>query len=1000
MELVTRLLRPEERAAAALALAARLGGKALLLFVRDPEIGALLPAPGFPQTLAGGRAWHSFLDLCLETGSQTGALRLKADADPLPAIGFPVAGDAVLVLLGATAVSEEVPGALLLLPILVAALRAEHLAATAATEARGALEAAERAAAVTGTLTAARSALQEALHLAEAARAELAAANNQLQAQAAELETANDHLQEQAAELEIQTEELQSTTEELLQQGEAREAAGRAVAAREARYRALVQATAQIVWTTDASGQFVSEQPDWAAFTGQTFDQYQGWGWLEAIHPDDHPHTAAAWHQAVTTRTICEVEYRLLRHDGVHRTFAVRAAPVFDEAGELREWVGSETDMTDQRAAERGLLEQERQFRTLAETIPQLAWMAEPNGYIFWYNQRWYDYSGTTPEEMAGWGWQAVHDPRELPRVLDSWQASIRTGEPFEFEFPLRGADGRFRWFLTRSLPIKDADGQVVRWFGTNTNIDEQRAAAAALQERKERLEAALFASGTGTFRWDIQTNALDWDESLDRLFGLAPGKTTRALEQFLALVHPEDRARVIAACGRCASEGVEFDEEFRVVWPDGSVHWLDDKGKTVLGNDGTPLYMTGACVDITARVRSEQQLRQAQKLQAVATLAGGVAHEVNNQMTAVLGFGQFALRALPAGHPQGADLREMVKAAERAAKVTQQLLTFSRQQVTRPRLLDLSPVVEGLSPVLTQLLGSDKSLLIMTRGLQRLVNADPTQIEQVLINLAANARDAMPTGGRLTITLDDVTLDRSYAEAHGGVQLNSGRYVLLAASDTGTGMNRETLAQIFEPFFTTKPVGQGTGLGLSMVYGIVKQHGGFVWAYSEPELGTTVKVYLPAAAGPETDESLADSSTAAHAALPEPGRSLILVVEDEPTVRGLVRRALESAGYAVMEAGNGREALTLVTELGALPELVVTDVIMPELTGRELGDMLNRAGTNLPILYISGYTGDDVVLRGLIPKGAPFLQKPFAPDVLVRRVEEQLAQSRALDRA
>ncbi|MBA3659667.1 MAG: PAS domain-containing protein, partial [Gemmatimonadales bacterium] len=220
--------------------------------------------------------------------------------------------------------------------------------------------------------------------------------------------------------------------------------------------------------------------------------------------------------------------------------------PIFGADGRLSHIVHHAHNVTTERATQHAFAAQEQQFHTLAEAIPQLAWIAEPDGSIVWYNQRWYDYTGATPEQMAGWGWQAVHDPAELPRVLEGWRASIHTGSPFDMEFPLRGADGRFRWFLTRVMPVKDADGRVLRWFGTNTNIDDQRAAARAVEERQERLEAALRASSTGTFRWDIGSATLAWDESLDALFGLRPGAVVRSLEEFIARVHPEDRARVI----------------------------------------------------------------------------------------------------------------------------------------------------------------------------------------------------------------------------------------------------------------------------------------------------------------------------------------------------------------------------------------------------------------------------------------------------------------------
>jgi two-component system, cell cycle sensor histidine kinase and response regulator CckA len=399
-----------------------------------------------------------------------------------------------------------------------------------------------------------------------------------------------------------------------------------------------------------------------------------------------------------------------------------------------------------------------------------------------------------------------------------------------------------------------------------------------------------------------------------------------------------------------------------------------------------------GAHADVTDRIQAQEQLGQAQKLQAVGTLAGGVAHEVNNQLMAVLGFGDFVLKELGPDHPQSPDIEEMIRGATRAARVAQQLLTFSRRQVNQTRLLDLHSAAEGLAPVLRRLLGADKSLVVLENGARQRVLADPTQVDQVLINLAANARDAMTTGGRLTIGTDDIVLDESYARAHGVSRLAPGPYVRLTVSDTGCGMDRVTLGKIFQPFFTTKPVGAGTGLGLSTVYGIVKQHDGFIWAYSEPGLGTTMKLYWPAA-GEACDlaelEPMPDSSAERPAPL-EP--ALVLVVEDEPSVRNLVRRALESAGLVVVEAENGRKALEKVAMMPEPPTLVLTDVIMPGLNGRELSEALTLTQPEVPVLFMSGYTGDDVLARSLLPANAPYIQKPFAPEELVARVRLMLS--------
>ncbi len=393
---------------------------------------------------------------------------------------------------------------------------------------------------------------------------------------------------------------------------------------------------------------------------------------------------------------------------------------------------------------------------------------------------------------------------------------------------------------------------------------------------------------------------------------------------------------------------------------------------------------------DVTAERRTERQLREAQRLQAVGTLAGGVAHEVNNQMTAVLGFGEFVLDALGPDHPQTPDQRQVLHAAERAARVTQQLLAFSRQQVHQPRVLDLRDLADGLQPVLVQLLGSDKELAIDASRARQRVSVDPSQVEQVLINLVANARDATPTGGRVTISVEDILVSgASTTVERQSASMAPGEYVMLTVTDTGAGMTPDTIARIFEPFFTTKPVGQGTGLGLAMVYGIVKQHGGYIWAHSNPGEGTAVRLYWPAVASKSSSER-GRAGSDDHGTTAPSNAATILVVEDEDAVRQLTVRTLESAGFTVIAAEDGEAALGVIRG-GKVLDLLLTDVIMPRVSGRQVADVATEIQPRLPVLFISGYAGDDMMMRELVPKDAPFLQKPFTPDELVRTVGDLL---------
>jgi PAS domain S-box-containing protein len=520
-------------------------------------------------------------------------------------------------------------------------------------------------------------------------------------------------------------------------------------------------------------------------------------------------------------------------------------------------------------------------------------------------------------------------------------------------------------------------------------DVTEQRIAEAQLRGSEARYRALVAA--TTQIVWSMSADGREAGDlsQWERFTGQTPYEAAHG--GWIRAVFPEDQPEAARAWNAAVRERKVLVTEHRLRRRDGQYRHMELRAVPILDSEGKVREWVGAHIDVTDRVKAEEQLAQAQKLQAVGTLAGGVAHEVNNQLMAVLGFGEFVVKELGPQHPQTKDVEEMIRAAMRAAQVAQQLLTFSRRQVNQVKPLSLYGAVAALAPVLERILGADKELRLLPDRSRSAVVADPTQVDQVLINLAANARDAMGTGGRLTISTDEVTLDESYAREHGLKHVVPGAYVRLIVSDNGCGMDRHTLAKIFEPFFTTKPVGSGTGLGLSTVYGIVKQHDGFIWAYSEPDHGTTFKIYLPAAAvgQPATaPESVRDTRLERRL---EPG--LVLVVEDEAAVRQLVRRSLEAVGLTVLEAENGQQALDVVARRRERPKLVLTDVIMPGLNGRELSERLATTQPGLPILFMSGYTDDDVLARSLLPAEAPFIQKPFGPDELVAKVRTMLAQ-------
>jgi PAS domain S-box-containing protein len=504
-----------------------------------------------------------------------------------------------------------------------------------------------------------------------------------------------------------------------------------------------------------------------------------------------------------------------------------------------------------------------------------------------------------------------------------------------------------------------------------------------ARRATEERMRFALEVSKAGIWEHDPKADRVYWTGTLEVMHGLAPGTFGGRVEDFFACVHEKDLDAVRAAIGQAMRERrTEVEVTYRAKWPDGTERQLTTTGHYQFDDFGAFVRGAGVTVDITVQRELEEQLRQAQKMEAIGQLAGGVAHDFNNMLTAIIGNAEFLREDLEDAERRGQDLDEITKAAQRAATLTHQLLAFSRKQILAPRVVQLGAIVAEMAPMLKRLIGEtiDLRTSMCDRGR---VKADPGQLEQVLMNLSLNARDAMAHGGKLTLETADVTLDAAYAQMHPTVP--PGEYVMVAVSDTGVGMDLATRQRIFEPFFTTKPVGQGTGLGLATVHGIVAQSGGHVRVYSEPGRGTSFKVYLP-----RTNETEDRPKATRPAALPR-GSESVLLVEDEELVRDFARTILSRQGYQVHAVESPHEAIAFAEARRSSLDLIVSDVVLPDMSGPDMVHELELRGIHAPVMYISGYTDEAIVHHGVLAPGVSFLQKPFTSDRLAGMVRSVL---------
>ena len=743
---------------------------------------------------------------------------------------------------------------------------------------------------------------------------------------------------------------------------------------------------------------------------------------IAAIHPDDAADYQAAVYAAVHGTADLETTYRFTRADGELRWAEVRGQAVDDADGNRLMLSGIVIDVTDRKRAEAAVVEQEARYRAITDSIDQMIWSTLPDGFHDYYNHRWYEYTGVPEGSTDGEGWSGMFHPADRERARGVWRRCLGTGEPYHIEYRLRHRSGEYRWVLGRAVPVRDASGAIVRWYGSCTDIHDIKVADERLRELEERYRLASRATGDAIWDWDVATGRVRWNENLRELFGHE--SLDARIEGWSDNIHPDDRERVVGSIHAAVDGGAQrWSVDYRFRRGDGSYAEVFDRGFVARDAGGTPLRMIGAMQDLTGRRQAEAQLRrlaetleervverteelaasnrqlvgqieerervagtlrQMQRLEAVGQLTSGVAHDFNNLLTVIIGNLGFVQRGI-AGAPDAEKLERrigfMEAAAERGAKLTAQLLAFSRRQRLEPKPIDLNGAVANLRDLLQSTMGG--SVRIETVLCDQLWSAlvDPTQIELVILNLAINARDAMAVGGSLTVETSNAAVRDPPRRPE---EPEPGEYVVVAVCDTGYGMNDEVRAKAFEPFFTTKEIGKGTGLGLSQVLGFAKQSGGGVRIDSKHGEGTTVKVFLPRAAHDHRQEC---SRPAAALAPQRRDGTVVLLIDDDTAVREVTAELLREADFHVIEAGSGGAGLEALDRTEKVDVLLV-DFAMPGMNGAEVAREAQLRRPGLPTLFVTGYA-DLEAIRSVGEER--IVAKPFQPARLFQAIEHVL---------
>jgi PAS domain S-box-containing protein len=788
------------------------------------------------------------------------------------------------------------------------------------------------------------------------------------------------------------TRELRLINLELEKEVRMRREAEEILRAGERKYRLLTDNTLDVIWAMDSDLKFTYVNPAIRSLLGYSPDEWIGTRLQEHCDEENFAKIVQVIADETARGPDAEgfiLEAVLLNKNQRPIPFEIDGKVNYDEKGEPKGIQGVARDVSERKESEKAIKKSAEKYRMLIENAGQVVLVVQDGRFAF-VNNRVLNLLGYTPEELTGKPFVDYLHPEDKAKVAERHVKRLQGEDvPPLYSFRVIDKEGEIKWLEISAVQIEWEEKPATLNF--LTDITERKEAEKALRDAESRYRLHFENVSDVIYSVDRELRLVDISPSVESVLGYKPEALIGRPFQDLNLLAPEYLEKAAFDTMRVLGGERISSTEYQFITREGTMIWGEVSGAPLI-REGQVVAVVSVARDITGRKRAEEeheklesQLRQAQKMEAVGVLAGGVAHDFNNILTTILGNAQLIMADLKKDDPVYEDVNEIRKAGDRAAALTRQLLAFSRRQIIEPSILGLNNLINGMEKMLKRLIREDIELKISLCSDACCVRVDPVQMDQVIMNLVVNAADAMPKGGMLTLETARINLDSSFFKYH-GVEKEPGPYMMLVVSDTGAGMDREIQSRIFEPFFTTKEKGKGTGLGLSTVYGIVKQNDGFIWAYSEPGKGTSFKIYLPEVRGDEEPMDVGKSEPKDLS-----GNETILVVEDDEMLIKFIRKTLNVYGYRLLEARNGEEALEVSARHKDPIHLILTDVVMPRMSGLELVQRMEYLRPETRVVFMSGYTDDTIFHHGLLKEGLSFIEKPFTPEGLVRKVREVL---------